>query len=923
MKKILSGLTASLMLFTLMSCAGDSKDSSAALALLATMDETPANVVNSDKKCFVVTDSKRSEMTYSKADNGYKFVYLPSSAEESTYNFTIVEDTDSMGGSITLGNSSVIQKDGAKISIPVNKDHFYKFIYNAENDSLNVTELESLPVTTTFIISGSKFKTGDLVWFNGTPWGDSWPNGWPFASWNSGSETKTQVAMDNVDKYGRYLMADGKTEPINVVNNYAPKKQVIYNFKFVQCTNLDFSALDDKGNDVFGWLPGIGDGFANGTVTIDSIDGTFDHITVFVDMSEKTFDIKEIKKDFSEVVEVAGDSETIKNNLDGTIAAVISADKDGFKPSEKIIISGLNSKFQLVSGTKKVFNWDVKHLETGNAVTFTISKDGSTIIIPAEEFGQYQISLMIQQKKGDVTLNSLKVKRTVCRIEDDYVCVRARVKLIDDSDVCFLAHTGGYILETGNPIDLRKESGSDWAPYATQLTEKDSNGNFMYKDAEGYFYRDFIVPAAENFEVQPTRGTWGSKARKGQYYDTFDYTFKPTYGSVEKPYVVSLEEVTNGTETSNAFEFHWGNTKGTGDYTTQNIPRDPLLVFGENATSYKLIWNTSASTVTWGAKDDETGTAGTVVSGTVEGKTSGYECVFDNLEAGKEYWYKVGDGEKVNFKAPVADGNEFRYVIVTDHQSENDYSNQGFKFTVAENPDFYISNGDVTNEGYALSEWKSRFFDLMIKYVGPSGKIFSAAPGNHDGISSLFQDYMGQKARYHRFEYGGVSFYTLDVESAYTRGSKQYQWLEENLKNDPNSFKIVALHESPYCAGPRHYSNMLVRQELVPLFEKYGVDFVQAGHQHIFNITEIVNNIQYATFPCLGAGVATGDVKDEPFEKETILGYYGYAVVDVKNASEAKVTVYGYTKNEATSSAEVAEESKIVLYTFNVTDANK
>ena len=106
-------------------------------------------------------------------------------------------------------------------------------------------------------------------------------------------------------------------------------------------------------------------------------------------------------------------------------------------------------------------------------------------------------------------------------------------------------------------------------------------------------------------------------------------------------------------------------------------------------------------------------------------------------------------------------------------------------------------------------------------------------------------------------------------------------------------------------------------------FEKYGVDFVQAGHQHIFNITEIVNNIQYATFPCLGAGVATGDVKDEPFEKETILGYYGYAVVDVKNASEAKVTVYGYTKNEATSSAEVAEESKIVLYTFNVTDANK
>jgi predicted phosphodiesterase len=439
------------------------------------------------------------------------------------------------------------------------------------------------------------------------------------------------------------------------------------------------------------------------------------------------------------------------------------------------------------------------------------------------------------------------------------------------TDAMYLAHTNGIAKESGNPIDIRKTPGIEWAAYATLLQERDATtGEYLYKDGD-FFYRDYIVEAATLFEVQPTQGSWGSKARRGNGSSDFKYSIIPCSGTVENPRVIELIGVT--TSTSNDNEFHWG--FNTGDITT--VERKPLLVFAEEANSYKLLWNTPATNKVVFGEKDTAGTELTAEEDTVDGKTSGYCATFANLEPGKTYYYKFPDDDYVYFNTPKT--TNFTFAACSDHQLSNTNIQIGAEAIVAKKPDFVISAGDICNDGYSSTEWKSRFFELFVPNI--AGLPFAAAPGNHDGWN-LFADVLGQENRYHSFVYGNTRFIMLDVEAAYTPDTQQYKWLEEILKNDTSTWKIVALHESPYCCVPTHYSNLLVRDNLVPLFEKYGVNFVLGGHMHAYDRTKTVNGVQYVTLPCLGASPSGGTVNtDEDFYHKHDLGKMGFALITV------------------------------------------
>ena len=441
------------------------------------------------------------------------------------------------------------------------------------------------------------------------------------------------------------------------------------------------------------------------------------------------------------------------------------------------------------------------------------------------------------------------------------------------TDVMYLAHTNGIAKESGNPIDIRKTPGTEWAAYATLLQERDATtGDYLYKDGN-FFYRDYIVEAGTLFEVQPTQGSWGSKARRGNGSSDFKYSITPCSGTVENPRVIELIGVT--TSTSNDNEFHWG--FNTGDIAI--VERKPLLVFAEEANSYKLLWNTPATNKVVFGEKDTAGTELTAEEDTVDGKTSGYCATFANLEPGKTYYYKFADDDYVYFNTPKA--TDFTFVACSDHQLVNESIEAGAKAIAEKNPDFVISCGDICNDGYSTGDWKSRFFDLFVPNI--AGLPFAAAPGNHDGWN-LFAEVLGQENRYHSFVYGNTRFIMLDVEAAYTPDTQQYKWLEEILKNDTSTWKIISLHESPYCCVPTHYSNLLVRDNLVPLFEKYGVNLVLGGHMHAYDRTKVVNGVQYVTLPCLGASPSGGTVNtDEDFYHKHDLGKMGFALITVSD----------------------------------------
>ena len=102
----------------------------------------------------------------------------------------------------------------------------------------------------------------------------------------------------------------------------------------------------------------------------------------------------------------------------------------------------------------------------------------------------------------------------------------------------------------------------------------------------------------------------------------------------------------------------------------------------------------------------------------------------------------------------------------------------------------------------------------------------------------------------------GVRFFALD--SNYMDPS-QLQWLQKELAASGSDWKIAFFHHPLYSSGGTHGSNAKLREQLEPLFLKYGVDAVFAGHEHFYERIKPQKGIYY--FISGGAGkLREGDV---------------------------------------------------------------
>ncbi|MEL6255953.1 MAG: metallophosphoesterase, partial [Bacteroidota bacterium] len=81
-------------------------------------------------------------------------------------------------------------------------------------------------------------------------------------------------------------------------------------------------------------------------------------------------------------------------------------------------------------------------------------------------------------------------------------------------------------------------------------------------------------------------------------------------------------------------------------------------------------------------------------------------------------------------------------------------------------------------------------------------------------------------------------------KTEFAEGGKQYEWLEEELKKSDAKWKFVAMHHAPYSTDENDYGNAYKGKEkygdtyvkqLIPVFEKYGVDIVFFGHLHSYS----------------------------------------------------------------------------------------
>lgn len=172
--------------------------------------------------------------------------------------------------------------------------------------------------------------------------------------------------------------------------------------------------------------------------------------------------------------------------------------------------------------------------------------------------------------------------------------------------------------------------------------------------------------------------------------------------------------------------------------------------------------------------------------------------------------------------------------------------------------EFVLMMGDNLYGSETPADYKKKFQDIYQTLLDNKVKFY-ATLGNHDQPNERFYEYFNMNGKeYYRFTRGNAAFYSLN--SNYM-DKKQLEWLESELAKDPSDWKICFFHHPPYSSGGKHGSDKQLREVVEPLFVKYGVNVVIAGHEHFYERIKPQKGIYYFISGA-GGKLREGDVKD-------------------------------------------------------------
>jgi 3',5'-cyclic AMP phosphodiesterase CpdA len=159
--------------------------------------------------------------------------------------------------------------------------------------------------------------------------------------------------------------------------------------------------------------------------------------------------------------------------------------------------------------------------------------------------------------------------------------------------------------------------------------------------------------------------------------------------------------------------------------------------------------------------------------------------------------------------------------------------------------DFVIMLGDNIYGGSSPKDFEKKF-EMPYKPLLDAGVKFYACLGNHDNPNErLYKVFNMNGSSYYTFKKGNVRFFALD--SNYM-DAKQLAWLEKQLQDAGNKdWKICFFHHALYSTAKAHGSSVELRSLLEPMFIKYGVDAVFAGHDHVYERIHPQGGIYYFT----------------------------------------------------------------------------
>lgn len=292
---------------------------------------------------------------------------------------------------------------------------------------------------------------------------------------------------------------------------------------------------------------------------------------------------------------------------------------------------------------------------------------------------------------------------------------------------------------------------------------------------------------------------------------------------------------------------------------------------GDVRTTQTITWRTEFSMVGGQVQYAEAGksqefpsifkTSVAEVSGleTNTGNVSIHSVTLTGLKAGTQYLYRVSDGdgwsEVSHFTTAPMNAGKLKFLVFGDSQSmKYDVWSKTLHQAYQANSDaaFMINVGDLVDVGLDDSQWQGWF-------EAGKGVIdhISVVPvvGNHETYTggkgfSMPVLFTGQfklpdngpenlKGQVYSFDYGNVHFSVLDSQAGEERKfvpnmiNDQQVWLEKDLKTTDKQWKVVLIHRPPYDNHSAD-GNAHIRSSFTPIFDKYHVDVVFAGHDHAY-----------------------------------------------------------------------------------------
>lgn len=272
------------------------------------------------------------------------------------------------------------------------------------------------------------------------------------------------------------------------------------------------------------------------------------------------------------------------------------------------------------------------------------------------------------------------------------------------------------------------------------------------------------------------------------------------------------------------------------------------------------------------------------------------KIAFTGLEAGKTYYYDIGQGEagKGSFKMPPKRGDPYRFLVYGDTRTRHEVHKKVVeRILEGGRPDFALHTGDLVEIGADQALWPI-FFSIEHDLLRQTS--FFPSLGNHERNDKQFYEFFDQALPYYSFNWGNAHFVVMDTDIgavADTPSARdafwaaQQKWIEEDLANNQTAaFRFVAGHHPPMTAVENRQGSNKHIAALMPLFEKYHVTAGLFGHDHNYQ-HYLKNGVHYVTTG--GGGAPLYDVKLPPPDITIkVMSIENFVTVSV-NGTKAKV----------------------------------